>query len=184
MDPWITLGVILAAAAGVACTAKDARRTFLKLVALTGITLVAVVLTTEGRGLQPAGDKTLTARELISQHEAGLSRYQDESDAAGRLTRMTGRLRAVDNISPTGESEEVLILIDHVRGLGRNQLVKALLTNVQPETDAVLEAIGLNGRIELEGMARASPESIAALEMHEVHHINGHTVPEGSRAGP
>ena len=50
-------------------------------------------------------------------------------------------------------------------------------TSPAPETDAVLERIGRNGQITLEGRARNTPDRVGALHMHEIRRINEHVVP-------
>ena len=139
-----------------------------------------VVLSIFGTALGTVAATGLTARRFWTGRNDGstacggsigeLARHQEVRED---LVRVAGRLREVSNL----DADTVWITVDRLKGLEERELLTATIKRPAPETDAVLEQIGHNGPITLEGRARNTPDRLGALHMHEVRRINEHVVP-------
>ena len=113
----------------------------------------------------------ISAASFLEGQESGLARYQE---AREDLVVVAGRLRQVTNLDTAPDT--AWITINNIEGLEDYELLTATLKNPGADTDAVLEQIGRDGRITLEGRARNTPERISVLHMHEIRRINDHVV--------
>ena len=127
-------------------------------------------MTTDGTAAPGSDERgAMSAAEFLRGQRSELARYQE---AREDLVRVTGRLREVSNL----DADTVWIAVDSIEGLEDDELLTATLKSPAPETDAVLEQIGRNGQITLEGRARNTPHRVEALHMHEIRRINEHVV--------
>ena len=113
----------------------------------------------------------ISAADFLEGQKSELARYQE---AREDLVRAAGRLRVVSNLNTAGDT--AWITVDSIEGLKDHELLTATLKNPAPDTDAVLEQIGRNGPITLEGRARNTPGRMGVLHMHEIQRINDHVV--------
>ena len=137
-----------------------------------GTRLAADEPTTTDDTAAPGSDErgAISAAEFLGGQRSELARYQEVRED---LVRVTGRLREVSNL----DADTVWIAVDSIEGLEDHELLTATIKSPAPETDAVLERIGRNGQITLEGRARNTPGRVEALHMHEIRRINEHVVP-------
>ena len=128
-------------------------------------------MTTDGPAAPERNERgAISAAEFLGGQRSELARYQE---AREDLVRVAGRLREVSNL----DADTVWITVDSIEGFEDHELLTATIKSPAPETDAVLERIGRNGQITLEGRARNTPDRVAALHMHEIRRINEHVVP-------
>ena len=79
--------------------------------------------------------------------------------------------------SLTADPDTAWITVDRIEDLDDHKLLTATIKSLAAETDAVLERIGRDGQITLEGCARNTRNTLQALHMHEIRRINEHVVP-------
>ena len=128
-------------------------------------------MTTDGTAAPERNERgAISAAGFLGGQRSELARYQE---AREDLVRVAGRLREVSNL----DADTVWITVDSIEGLEDHKLLTATIKSPASETDAVLERIGRNGQITLEGRARNTPDRVAALHMHEIRRINEHVVP-------
>ena len=129
--------------------------------------------TTDGTAARERNERgAISAAAFLGGRRSELARYQETRED---LVRVVGRLRQVSNL--TADPDTAWITVDRIEGLEDHDLLTATIKSPAPETDAVLERIGRNGQITLEGCARNTPNTIQALHMHEIRRINEYVVP-------
>ena len=112
----------------------------------------------------------IDAAELMTRVRGNLSRYSESEE---RRTRVTGRLRQIDDIG-----NQIQILIDRIPGRPKTEIAGARLVRGAAGVDETLIGIGRNGNIEVVGTATASLDRLAHVTVHEVETINGRTLAE------
>lgn len=129
-------------------------------------------MTTGGMAAPERNERgAISAADFLEGQKGELARYQE---AREDLVRVAGRLREVSNLDTAPDT--AWITVDSIEGLEDHELLTATLKSPAPDTDAVLEQIGRNGPITLEGRARNTPDRIGVLHMHEIRRINDHVV--------
>ena len=114
-------------------------------------------MTTDGTAAPERNERgAISAADFLKGHGGELARYEK---------------RRTDLVWVAGSLQEVLSFHDY-------SMLTATIKSPAPETDAVLQQIGRNGPIVLEGYATNQPSSWAAgLRMDEIRRINDHVVP-------
>ena len=94
----------------------------------------------------------ISAAAFLGGQSNELARYQE---AREDLVRVVGRLRQVSSLIV--DPDTASLTLDRIEGLDDHDLLSATIKSPAPGTDALLERIGRNGRITLEGCARNTP---------------------------
>ena len=121
---------------------------------------------------EPAAGEQAEAVEIetfLRGYRSGLARYQEIRK--DRLV-IRGTLFDVSSLNP----QTAWIGIRHIDGLERTELVTESIERRSAAAEEELEAIGKNGAITLEGVARTTPERLAVLRMDDVRRINGQPI--------
>lgn len=111
-------------------------------------------------------EKAISAAELVRKTQRQLGRY---AEPIPTLAELNGLLEDVGTI----DSNNAWVIVRPIDGLADHVMATATIPDPRPEIDSLLERIGPNGRIQLIGIAVATQDRIAKLQMTEVHTVNG-----------